>query len=365
MKFPRLIWFLPALFLLSCADETAPAFDHPLVGASGEKYTWNWFDVDGMICRSRSQTGIGVRFGENSKKWVFYLQGGGACFTEETCAGNPSNFPGSEFLDRTSNGSYKHGLLNYQRSENPVGDWNAVFVPYCTGDVHSGNNPGSYGLGLSEPQEFVGSRNMAYLLDFLKPYMEATGVDEIMVAGVSAGGFGTHLTYYAVKQRFPQVKTHLINDSGPLISDPEVFPPCLLLGFQLIYNLPVPPGFLVCCRPTYGLADIYPYLTRLYPEDNFGLITFLEDETIRYFFAAGQNTCTGGNVSGALFRQGLEHLREVVLKPTGKISTYYRNGSGHTFIQSDDRYFEEPVSDVYLYDWVRRTMNGEVVHVAP
>ena len=346
----RFIGLLSFLMILtySC-DQIHIEVSHPLEAIAHEKGVWNWMDVDGMICRDSSPTGIGVRFGEDSKKWVIYLQGGGACFTEETCQTNPSSFNEEDFMGRVENGAYVSGLMNIDREENPVQDWNFIFVPYCTGDVHSGNNPGSFGLGLSEEQQYVGARNIATLLEFIAPYLKQEEVDEIMLAGISAGGFGTHLSYYELKKHFPDTKTHVINDSGPLMSDPEIFPVCLMLGFQLIYDLPIPPGFLVCCRPTYGLADIYTYNANLFPNDNFGLISHLEDETIRYFFFAGQNTCQGGEVSGELYTQGLYHLRENVLKPTGNISTFFRNGENHTFIQGNTTFYDSPVNGKYLY----------------
>jgi len=354
-----------SFILVSCDEESTSAPNHQFNDISNITGVWNWIDVDGMICRDGSSTGVGVRFGTNTKKWVIYLQGGGACFTESTCADNEASYGPEDFIRRVEAGSYDGGILNTQRDENPVNDWNMIFVPYCTGDVHSGNSTDSYGLGLSEPQQFVGSRNIQYLLDYLQPYLEASEVDEFMMTGISAGGFGTHLSYYALKQRFPNVKTHLINDSGPLIGDPEVFPPCLLLGFQLIYDLPIPPGYLVCCRPTYGLADIYPFLAMQFPTDNFGLMSHLEDETIRYFFYAGQNTCQGGDISGALFEQGLNHLRDVVLKPTGKWSTYYKPGDDHTFIYGNSRFYDSEVDGKLLYDWIAETMNGVVQHIEP
>jgi hypothetical protein len=32
------------------------------------------------------------------------------------------------------------GLLDRANPQNPVRDWSLLFVPYCTGDVHSASN---------------------------------------------------------------------------------------------------------------------------------------------------------------------------------------------------------------------------------
>lgn len=357
------ILLLTVSIFASCDQVTEANFEHPLQAFENEIGQWHWMDIDGMLCRDSSATGIGVRLGEKSTKWMIYLMGGGACFTPETCASNPSSYDENQFLDETANSYYNVGLLNNERAENPVKDWNVVFVPYCTGDVHSGNLPDGVPLGGTEKQQYVGNPNVQLVLDFLQPYMEEKQMDELMVTGISAGGFGTHITFFEAKERFPNVKTHLINDSGPLISDTELMPFCLNFGLVLLYNLAVPEGYLLCCSPSYGLADIYTLAARKYPDDNFGLMSYTEDNTIRYFFSAGQNTCTGGDISGELFKQGLNHLSENVLQPTGKWSTFYKTGTSHTFIQSNSRFYDTEIDGIQLYDWVNKVMNGEVLHL--
>ena len=351
------------VFVQSCDETTVEQSIHPLTQFESDRGNWKWLYVDGMVCRDGSETGIGVRLGEDKKRWVIYLQGGGACFTEETCSSNREDYGEGDFANATQQEFYNKGILNHQNEKNPVQDWNFVFVPYCTGDVFSGTNESSYGLGLENPQKFVGAYNMETLWNFLKPYMESNDVEEILLTGVSAGGFGTHLSYFSLKERLPDVKTHVINDSGPLMSDPELFPVCLQLGFQFIYDLPVPSGFLFCCQPAYGLADIYTLSSRYWPTDNFALVSYTEDNTIRYFFGPGQNTCTGGNVSGEMFHDGLKHLRENVMKPTGKWSTFYISGNEHTTFQSDAKFYTLDVQGVKLYEFVGDVMNGTVQHL--
>ncbi len=348
----------------SCSEEeTITPFEHPVQAFESRLYDWNWIDVEGMICRDSSNTGIGVRLGENTSKWVIYLAGGGACFNESTCATNPSKYSSSNFENAISNGLFYKGMMNNDQSENPVKDWNFIFIPYCTGDVHSGNQPDGFPLGSNEKQQFVGNRNIDRAIKYMAPYLDHVEIDEMMITGVSAGGFGTHLSYARFKESYPDVKTHLINDSGPLTSDREVLPACLQLGLQFIYDLPVPNGFLFCCQPGNGLADIYTLLPRMYPDDNFGLISYTEDDVIRWFFAAGQNTCTGGEVSADLFRQGLVNLRDGVLKPTENWSTYYTPGEGHTLIWNEDRYYNDQQDGKSVAQWVGEVMDGNVQHI--
>ena len=362
-RFSLGLLILSSILFASCDENTSVTLEHELTAFEGATDIWHWFPREDLICRDGSSTGVSIRLGADKKKWVIYLMGGGACFAPSTCGDNPGSFTLADFEEKDQLGWYDGGILNTSRDENPVKDWNFIFVPYCTGDVHSGDNTDSYGLGLAEPQQFVGYRNIAHLLDWLEPYWESIDIDELMVTGISAGGFGTHLTYYEFKDRFPDVTTHVINDSGPLFGDRDLFPPCLQLGFQFIYNIPLPPGFILCCQPSYGLADVYTLAARLYPDDNLGLSSYWEDDVIRFFYAAGQNNCSGGEITGELYTQGLTHLRDNVLIPAGNMSTFFVEGDGHTFIQSNDRFFETEVNGKVYYEWVTDIMQGIVQHI--
>ena len=51
-----------------------------------------------------------------------------------------------------------------------VAGWNLFFVPYCTGDLHAGNNPrAGGGNGVPADQSFVGYANMAHYLKRIVP----------------------------------------------------------------------------------------------------------------------------------------------------------------------------------------------------
>ena len=86
-------------------------------------------------CRDGSSTGFGINPSNASKKLMIFLEGGGACFNAVTCLVNPSAFSGNNYTGSSA------GIFNRADIANPVKDWNFVDVPYCTGDVHAGNNP--------------------------------------------------------------------------------------------------------------------------------------------------------------------------------------------------------------------------------
>jgi hypothetical protein len=86
-----------------------------------------------------------------SRNLVIYLEGGGACWDDLTCtfpydSRLPTGVP--QFYSAAMASSEKPaqlgGLFNLNRSDNPVKDWDMVYVPYCTGDLHSGTTTGTY-----------------------------------------------------------------------------------------------------------------------------------------------------------------------------------------------------------------------------
>ncbi|MEO1174995.1 MAG: pectin acetylesterase-family hydrolase, partial [Myxococcota bacterium] len=89
--------------------------------------------VGGAKCRDGSDTGFLLRLGEDASEWLIYLEGGGACFNSVTCLANPNSF-GAEDVAATVPG-LEFGVFDRRDTVSPVAGWNAVYVPYCTGDV--------------------------------------------------------------------------------------------------------------------------------------------------------------------------------------------------------------------------------------
>ena len=46
---------------------------------------------------------------------------------------------------------WRAGISDFQNAENPFADWYQVFIPYCTGDVHWGNNTETYVPEMGDP----------------------------------------------------------------------------------------------------------------------------------------------------------------------------------------------------------------------
>jgi len=357
--------FIIAALLLGCSRESAVQFSHPFLDVESNIQSENWYDIPGMICRDGSPTGIGYRVG-NPKKLAIYINGGGACFNDATCNGNPKSFNGSDMQDLyTQYGST--GIFNASNPKNPLKDFSFVFVPYCTGDVHSGTKDVGFALGVPDTQRYVGAFNFIKAMNYIQPYYDNKKVEEIVLFGLSAGGYGVYINFLEVVKRFPNAKITVINDSGPLFYDDQAFPICLQLGFSAVFGLPVPDDLVDCCRtPNIGLSNVYEYSSKFYPKANYGFMSSYNDATSRFFLSFGYNNCTGapGNQLPAnVFKNALVNLRDSILKPKTTWSTFFINGDSHTMFVSDDIVYNRQVDGMYLYEWVDKLMKGQRMHV--
>lgn len=161
------------------------------------------YDVtpDGPQCIDGSSFKIGLR-DQGSDSLLFYLQGGGACWT------------GFQTCTRTAiDGIPKSGGLDPSDPDNPMADWNHMHVSYCdgslfVGDVVRDNGEAQHGL-----------QNLSAAVDLAKE--KFPDMTRIMLAGSSAGGFGTIWATGIIRKAYPDAELFVFNDSGIGIAKPD------------------------------------------------------------------------------------------------------------------------------------------------
>ena len=167
---------------------------------------WTWIDFPDSFCRDGSNAGLGVSLNPASDKVMIFMQGGGACFDFLTCGTNPASAA-------MQKGEQTTGLFNRAEPTNPVADWNHIFIPYCTGDVHLGTKEDGTVEGVNGTQMFVGRNNvLAYLKRIVPTFPDAT---QVLLTGISAGGFGAAANMEVVQEAFGDIPVTAIDDSGP------------------------------------------------------------------------------------------------------------------------------------------------------
>ena len=88
------------------------------------------------ICANGTPYEFFVRPVTNSQKLMIYFQAGGACWNGPTCDADSLLY--AKGVDYGALDTYR-GIFDFNNPENPVADYNIVFVTYCSADVHTGS----------------------------------------------------------------------------------------------------------------------------------------------------------------------------------------------------------------------------------
>lgn len=251
----------------------APRIEAPL-GA------WTWVDVPGARCANGRQTGFGVNLSDDPTQLLIFLQGGGACWDATTCVGPVS----TSFFVATGYGRTEFNLdvlrapmLPLQRwnPANPFRAMNAVYVPYCTGDVHAGTRVVRY-RGLLGEQDFyhVGARNLDLFLQRIA--VTFPRVRRVWLVGDSAGGFGSALNMDRVQRALPWSRVDVLDDSGPPVQPAGD----RWSQWRAQWGVEFPVGCTTCGDDIQSVAD---FLRDRYPDHRFGLISYSYDAIISTF----------------------------------------------------------------------------------
>ena len=350
--------------------------------------TWTWIDVPGAKCRDGSSTGIGVNLNPASTKTVIFLEGGGACFNAATCGQNPSKFSGADFTSYVAMGGpagssggksgTAFGILARADTKNPVKDWNMIYVPYCTGDIHGGNNPAGTVSGVAGTQLFVGRNNVKLALEQTKALVPAT--DKVLLTGASGGGFGALTAYDQVATFWEKIPVTMIDDSGPPMADPYL-PSCMQTLVATLWGLDktVLADCGVDCQSGgtidtahWGITAV-KHLAKKYPDRVLGLVESTGDLTISSFFGFGASNCTAFQpVLEPDFTSGLLDIR-AQLAFDKNFGTFYFGGADHQAHTSYENALDTRMSTnamdggapVSLADWTAQMVNGTVTNVGP
>jgi hypothetical protein len=239
-------------------------------------------------------------------------------------------------------------------------------VPYCTADVHAGSAKGVDVPGSGNPknQDFVGYSNIGLYLSRIVPTFK--DADQVLLTGISAGGFGAAFNYDRVASAFCPTPVTLLDDSGPPMADPYLAP-CLQKQWRKLWNLEgdIPADCADCTLPNGGgIANYVHYLAKKWPESRVGLVSSTHDSVISLFFGYGQDDCTSQSpLPGGEYESGLEELRADYLSKSNHWGTYFINSTTHTYLLTG--FYSTTVNGKALNDWVGDLVAGKPGNVGP
>ena len=348
------------LLAAACGDndvsgpDAAPAADSgpPFVVTERE---WTWYPVEGNTCMNDSDTGIGLNLDFASDKLVVFLEGGGACFNGISCnmVAHEDGYGQAELTEFAA-AANTSGILKRDDPDNPVADWNYVFIPYCTGDIHAGANPDGVG-GRNQ----VGYGNVTRAVTLVAERMGGS-LSQVLLTGQSAGGFGAAYNYDQVATIFGDVPVDLLDDSGPPLSN-MYLTPCFQEIVRTAWNLDeTAPADCEDCidEEGGGLVHLIDHVSEKYPERRFGVVSSMMDETIRFFYGFGYPDCENPMIpmDGPDFAAGIAELRDEILAPLDNARAYTITGDHHVF--TDDPLGATEVDGVTLGAWISGLLDG-------
>jgi hypothetical protein len=265
------------------------------------------------------------------------MQGGGACWNEQTCFLQPSasnvstGYQSAQFQADASRNAY---MFNRGAATNPFRNMSFIFVPYCTGDVHAGNAVQTYG---SRQVHHKG----AAIVEAWLPRLAATfqSARRVFLAGSSAGAFGAQLNYERVAATFPGAELHVLADSGQMVTPAG----SLQSTWFTNWGVTVPAA---CTNCTTDFARFPAYLAATYPASRFGLLAWDRDTVLRTFF--GYPADTYETLTFQLLTSSYD----------GRANAKYflKQGTQHTFLGGLGTLTS--TTGVKLEDWVTRWVEG-------
>lgn len=298
---------------------------------------------DECVCADGSEFEFFSRTND-SDKVVLYFQGGGACFSAETCAFGSGTYDvtvGPED-DPTDAG----GIFDFDDPRNPFADWSMVFVPYCTGDVHIGDATTEYGPELTV--EHNGFVNASHGLDFLTD--EFPDATEVFVTGSSAGGVPSPLFGGLVADELPDADVSVLADaSGGYPSRPAVN-----LGIGSLWGVydAAPPWPEIDARAPeeLGIPDLFVVASEHAPRVRMARFDNVEDSVQQSFSALA------GAGSGGLL-DVLDENERLVEDSGTDLAVYLAPGADHTILGRSSLY-DLTVDGVAFVDWLTRYVAG-------
>lgn len=326
--------------------------------ATAQVGDWTWKTLEGMACRDGSPTGYAIRTAPATatqkarRSVLFWLEGGGACFDWTSCYATPVRKGPAEFAEAIASKGDK-GIFS-DRASNPFAEWNVVYVPYCTGDVHAGNNPNGQ-VDRHPRQRFVGRNNIDLVLDDLEAFVPR--MRRFVLAGHSAGGYGTLMNWQHVQARVP-LPVDAYSDCAGLPDDTLALSAWTMDEWVAKWGLERPSGCGPECDEPGSLKHWLAAAAASMPANRLAIVGNRYDGIMRGFVGHDEDCQYGCQVDSLSYDDGLFRLREVLPQNVG---TFYRTSDDHCI--SFSTFFEAETDDnVRLTDWLRDAERGDLYH---
>jgi hypothetical protein len=298
----------------------------------------------------------------SSNKLVVFFEGGGACWDGATCAlpitaatrpTDPALYK-AEILPTDDPTQYA-GVFKLDDAANPMKDWSIVYVPYCTGDIHSGSKTASYVNPFTQQPyqiEHRGADNFRLVLHWMQ--QNFVRPEQVLVTGSSAGAYGATTHYPRIRTAFPAARAAMLGDAGQ-----GVVPAAWDAVRNANWNFQLDAQVYGANAQSTPTTDIVRRLAAAYPGDRFAQYTTATDLVQIQFYDVQSNGLSGtqgtacqawteGMLAGLATQQAVPNYR-----------SYVAAGTTHTLLRGTSRdaagvplFNREASAGVRFTDWL-------------
>lgn len=310
------------------------------------------------ICARGDEFSFFYREGNASEVVVDFV-GGGACWSHKTCKKDSVYFVDSVdyVLNRIALNDIS-GIYDHNNDKNPVKDWSHVVIPYCTGDIHWGDNVHTYTKENAEPVTIYhkGAVNAQVVLDWT---LNKYNPERLLVTGTSAGGYASLYWLPYIKEQAPNARIVQFSDGAAGVIMPDTFKETMAAWKGQEHA----PDWIPSLDPRnvnwqdLTIVDLYTEIGRYYPTVTFSQFNTKFDTVQMIFYDA-----MGGNPFDWV-GQALASL-ETIARNLDNFQYFHAAGQFHTIIP-EANFYTLAVNEVLLVDWLRtmldRTNIGNIV----
>jgi hypothetical protein len=292
--------------------------------------------------------------GGNVNNLVIYFEGGGSCWNDLSCL-SPKKIYKTDVTDADSPVHLK-GMFDLSHPYNPFKDWNFVYIPYCTGDVHCGDKDAiyKYGSGQAWTIHHRGHDNFLAALKWVTENFKQP--DKIFVTGSSAGSYGAIGGAPWVVKAYSKSKWYVLGDAGI-----GVIPKEFSAHRNEIWNFQFP-KWIFGENPPFNISDsdFWKAIANYYPHIKWGEFTNAWDMTQIYFYNlflhAGNLPPAGGNVCAEWNARMLASVEDRMKAPNYRI--YIAPGTRHTILATR-HFYTETTAGVSFLDWLNAMIDDQ------
>lgn len=318
---------------------------------------WNTIPTEG-VCSAGTPFQFYAKPSAASDNLLIFFNGGGACWFGQACdlASQPNIH--SPFADMEGNNpAFSKGIFNFENSENPFADYDMVFIPYCTGDVHIGAGERNYtyqdaaGEETSYTAHHNGYENSMTALNWI--YENFTAPNKVIIGGSSAGAIGSSFYSGIVAEHYSSAPVVLLADAGGGYRTSRL--PVLLGAWNTAAILPEWDEYAGKTNDTLTFEDFYIASSNHSPNLTIAQYNAAEDETQVMF-----TQIMGDPPETIDLPQRILTNYQQIESAVDDFYSYTAGGPVHMILQ-DSIFYDYKVEGVRFVDWLKDLADGNSV----